>query len=76
MRIFPDQKRAAWSPPFGHEYVEDEGKGEYLHEVGEEELEDGPEDLLCHEDVDAHAGHAGQPVHELVAAAQQVRIID
>ncbi len=51
--------------------MEDDGKAEYLHEVGEEELKDGPEDACRHENMDAHARHPGQPVHELVPAAVQ-----
>jgi hypothetical protein len=55
-------------PSFRQEDVEDDGEAEELHEVGEEELEYGPEDSRRHEDVDPHARHPRQPVHKLVAA--------
>ncbi len=55
--------------------MEDDGKAEYLHEVGEEELKDGPEDACRHENMHAHPWHTGQPVHELVPATVQAMVL-
>jgi hypothetical protein len=59
----------------GEKDVEDDGKAEYLHEVGEEELKDGPEDARRHENMHAHPRHPGQPVHKLVPAAVQEMVL-